>query len=293
MIPPHVLQHLRYLEIATVKKIRAARLGPYTSPARGVGFDFDQHRAYQPGDDVRRIDWNVTARLNAPYLRQTHAERELNLIVAVDVSRSMEIGASRYSKKEAVSFIAASLLFSAAGDQINIGFLAFADRVLSWSPPRRASGRAWRLLEEMWQLDPGASGTALRPPVNHLCSTLRSMNMVFLISDFISDDDVFDSREFRMLAARHDVIAVIVEDPAETQLPSGGGFIRARDAETGASTMVALNDFSRRSYADAVARRRRALLDACYRVPIDCVVVRSDEPATEPVIELLARRKKA
>src|SRR5207244_5338958 len=107
-----------------------------------------EHRPYGPGEDVRRIDWNVTARMNAPYLRQTHAERELNVVAALDLSPSMAFGSSRYSKKEVMTLIAASILFSATSDQINVGFLAFADRVLHWAPPRRAGGRAWRLLEE-------------------------------------------------------------------------------------------------------------------------------------------------
>ena len=293
MIPPNVLRQLRYLEIATSRKIRTPRLGPYTSPARGDGFEFDQHRRYQPGDDVRRIDWNVTARLNAPYLRQTHSERELNVILAIDLSRSMSVGSSRSSKKEAVTFITASLLFSAAGDHINTGFLAFSDRVLTWSAPRRATGRAWRILEDVWALEPESGRTALLPALRHLAANLKSMSVIFLISDFITEEDVFGSQELRMLASRQDVIAVIVEDPAETALPAGGGYIRIRDAESGAQRTVALNDESRASYARGVARRRTALVDACYRIPIDCVFVRSDGSATEPLLELLARRRKA
>ena len=293
MIPAHVLRELRYLEIATSRKIRTPRIGPYTSPARGVGFEFDQHRPYQPGDDVRRIDWNVTARLNTPYLRQTHAERELNMVIAVDLSRSMEVGSAGHSKKEAMTFITASLLFSAAGDQINAGFLAFSDRVLMWSPPRRASGRAWRILESVWALEPEPSPTALLPALRHLSVNLKAMTVVFLISDFITEEDVFGSQAMRLMAARQDVIAVVVEDPVETALPSGPGFIRTRDAESGAYRVVALNDQSRRFYAEAVARRRKALVDACYRLPIDCVFVRSDEPVAEPLLQLLARRRKA
>ena len=291
MIPPDVLRELRYLEISTSKRIRTARLGPYTSPARGPGFEFDQHRPYQMGDDVRRIDWNVTARLNAPYLRQTHAERELNVVLAVDLSRSMSVGSSSYSKKQAMTFITASLLFSAAGDQINTGFLGFSDRVLTWSAPRRASGRAWRILEQVWALEPPTPHTALLPALRHLAANLKAMNVIVLVSDFITDEDVFGSREMRMLASRHDVIAVVVEDPAETALPAGAGFIRIRDAESGADHVVALDARSRSSYAQAVESRRQALVDACYRIAIDCVFVRSDEPVTEPLLELLARRR--
>ena len=293
MIPAHVLRELQYLEIATSRKIRTPRFGPYTSPARGAGFEFDQHRPYQPGDDVRRIDWNVTARLNTPYLRQTHAERELNMVIAVDLSRSMDVGSGGHSKKEALTFITASLLFSAASDQINAGFLAFSDRVLTWSPPRRASGRAWRILEDVWALEPEPSSTALLPALRHLASNLKGMTVVFLISDFITAEDVFGSEELRMLASRQDVVAVVIEDPAETALPPGTGFIRARDAESGAYSIVALHDRSRQSYAEAVGRRRKALVEACYRLPMDYVFVRSDEPVAEPLLELFARRRKA
>jgi uncharacterized protein (DUF58 family) len=293
VIPAHVLRELRYLEIATSRKIRTPRIGPYTSPARGAGFDFDQHRPYQPGDDVRRIDWNVTARLNAPFLRQTHAERELNIVIAMDLSRSMDVGSGGHSKKEALTFITASLLFSAAGDQINAGFMGFSDRVLMWSPPRRASGRAWRMIEEIWALEPNPSSTEMLPALRHLVSSLKGMTVVFLVSDFITSEDVFGSREMRLLAARHDLVAVVLEDPAETALPSGSGYIRARDAESGAYSVVALNDQSRRSYEEAVARRRRAIVDACYRLPIDCVFVRAGEPVAEPLLQLLARRRKA
>src|SRR5205823_13591399 len=127
---------------------------------------------YRPGDDVRRIDWNVTARLNAPYVRHTHAERELNVMIAMDLSRSMELGTSRYSKKETLTFISGSLLFSALSDQINTGFLAFSDRVLLYSPPRRTRAAAWALLEQCWSLKPASGRTAIRPALQHLTKLL-------------------------------------------------------------------------------------------------------------------------
>lgn len=293
MIPPHVLRELRYLEIATAKKIQTPRVGPYTSPARGTGFDFDQHRPYQPGDDVRRIDWNVTARLNAPFLRQTHAERELNVVIAVDLSRSMDVGSARHCKKEALTFLTASLLFSAAADQINTGFLAFSDAVLFWSPPRRGPGRAWRILEGMWALKPPSAGTALLPALRHLSTNLKTMSVVFLISDFITDErGLFASPELRLLASRHDLIAVVLEDPAEVALPTGGGYIRVREPETGASRVVGLSDTTRAAYAESVTRRRDAMVQACYRLPAECVFIQSDKSASEPLLRLLARRKR-
>lgn len=293
MIPSDVLRELRYLEVYTARKIRNLRVGPYTSPLRGAGLEFDEHRPYRPGDDVRRIDWNVTARLNAPFLRQTHAERELTIVVALDLSRSMAFGSSRYSKKEVLTFIAASVLFSAASDQINVGLLAFTDRVQYWSPPRRAGGRAWQILEEIWALEPTETRTALLPAIRHLITRLRGMSIVCLASDFITGEDVFGSPELRMLASKHDVIAILPEDPAEVALPPGGGTIRLRDPESGQSVAVALNARNRLAYREAVAERRRAIVDACYRIPIDHLFVPSDQSVMEPLLNLFARRRLA
>lgn len=293
MIPEHIRRELRYLEISTARAIRTARIGTYTSRARGSGFDFDQHAPYRPGDDVRLIDWNVTARLNAPYRRQTHAERELDLVLAVDVSRSMEVSTGQRSKKEAMTFVTASVLFSAARDQINTGFLAFSDRVLTWSPPARASGRAWQVLEDLWAIESGHRATRLLPAVEHLTTAIKTTSVVVLISDFLTEDSAFESNELRMLASQHDVIAVVVEDPGDTTLPQGRGFIHTRDVETGRALTIALNDRTRRAYANAVASRRQAIVDACYRLRIDYVFVRTDGAIMQPLIELFARRRSA
>jgi len=118
MMPEQVVRELRYIEVYTAKRIRNLRVGPYTSPQRGPGFDFDEHQPYRQGDDVRRIDWNVTARMDAPYVRHTHAERELNVMIVIDASRSMQHGTGQRSKKELMTLITASILFSAVSDQI-------------------------------------------------------------------------------------------------------------------------------------------------------------------------------
>ena len=285
------MRELRYIEVFTARRIRNLRVGPYTSPLRGTGFDFDEHRPYRPGDDVRRIDWNVTARLNTPFLRMTHAEREMTVVVALDLSPSMAFGSSRFSKKEVMTFIAASLLFSATSDQINLGFLAFSDRVLHWSPPRRASGRAWTVLEELWSIEPRGSRTAVLPAVRQLSTTLKGMAMVCLVSDFITDEHVFDDPDLRALTSKHDVIAVVPEDPAERELPKGRGVIRLRDPESGSAVPVALSSRTRQAYEAAFQMRRKAIVDACYRASMDYVFVRTDERPVEPLIDLFARRR--
>ncbi|HKB12587.1 MAG TPA: DUF58 domain-containing protein [Vicinamibacterales bacterium] len=290
MIPAAVMRELRYIEVYTAKKIRNLRVGAYTSPLRGPGFDFDEHQPYRPGDDVRRIDWNVTARMNAPFVRHTHAERELNVMIAIDVSRSMELGTSHYSKKEVMTFITASLLFSALSDHINTGFMAFADRVVAFNQPRRTRGAAWALLEQCWSLAPQPGPTAIAPAIEHLVRTLKKTSVIFLVSDFMTADDWFANRDLAVLAARHDVIAVIPEDPAERSLPAGRGYMHMRDLESGRDVAVALGRKSRGVYAGEARQRRQSLARAFYRASIDHVFVPTDVWPVEPLLELFAKR---
>jgi uncharacterized protein (DUF58 family) len=290
MIPEPVMRELRYIEVYTSKRIRNLRVGAYTSPQRGAGFDFDEHQPYRDGDDVRRIDWNVTARMGAPYVRHTHAERELNVMIAIDVSRSMELGAAGRSKKELMTFITGSLLFSAVSDQINAGFLAFSDRVLEYSPPRRTRAAAWTVLERCWALSPVPGRTALLPAVRHLLTSLKRMSVVFIVSDFLTDEDLFGSQELAMLAAKHDVIAVVPQDPVEAALPAGRGYMQVRDLESGRQVAVSLSPRTRRAYADQMRARREALSRAFYGVPMDHVFVPTDGSPVEPLLSMFAGR---
>jgi uncharacterized protein (DUF58 family) len=292
MLPRHLLDELRYVEVYTARRFPNLRAGAYTSPRRGPGLDFDRHRAYRPGDDVRRIDWNVTARLGTPFVRETHAERELDLVIAVDVSRSMELGTAARSKKEVQLLVAGCLVFSAIADRINTGFLSFSDRVLAFHPPGRARARAWRFLEEVWSGDAREGKTAILPALRHLASHLKREGVVFLVSDFLTDEDVFASPELRVLAVRHDVVAVVVEDAAEERLPPGSGMVALRDLESGTVRSVGLGRGVRERYAAAARQRRAGLSRGFYRVPIDHVFVRSGESA-KALLEVFAARKRA
>ena len=290
MIPEHIRRELRYIEVYTAKRIRNLRVGQYTSPQRGPGFDFDELQVYRQGDDVRRIDWNVTARMGAPYVRHTHAERELNVMVVMDLSRSMELGTARRSKKELMTLITGSLLFSAVADQINAGFLAFADRVLEYHPPRRTKAAAWQVLERCWALSPRPGTTSMLPAIRHLLKALSRMSVVFIVSDFLTDEDLFGSQELAMLAAKHDVIAVVPEDATEATLPAGRGYMRVRDLESGRQAAVSLSPRTRRLYADEMCARRDALARAFYRIQVDHVFVPAAGSPVEPLMSLFAAR---
>ena len=291
MIPESVMRELRYIEVETNRKIRNQRVGAYQSPLRGPGFDFDEHQPYRPGDDVRRIDWNVTARLGAPFVRHTHAEREMNVMVVMDVSRSMALGSSVYSKREAMTYITGSILFSAISDQINTGFMAFADRVLLTARPKRTRGAAWNVLRQAWDLAPSSRRTLMIPAIRELATTLKRMSVVFIVSDFVIDDNALESGELRQLAAHHDVIAVVPEDRAERTLPPGHGYVQLRDVESGRRFPVGLGGRVRDEFSAAARARRDTLARTFYRVPMDHVFVPTDASPVLPVLSLFARRK--
>ena len=291
MIPEHLVRELRYVELCAARRIRSLRIGTYTSPLRGDGFDFDQHRPYRPGDDVRRIDWNVTARLGVPFLRQTHAESELNIVLAADLSRSMRFASGLRSKHETLTLVTASLLFSAISDQINTGFLAFTDRVLKWTAPSANKGRAWATLTDLWELKTPGKRTAILPAVGHLLETLKRTTLVFLVSDFLTEEDLGASRELAMLASRHDVIAVVLDDPAEMKLPVGSGFVRVRDVESGVEMTLGLNNEVRQLYGETIRQKRNDLLRTFYRTGVDHVIIDTQRGFVEPLMALFERRK--
>src|SRR5438105_2049226 len=168
----------------------------------------------------------------------------------------MQFASSRRSKMEALTLVTASLLFSAAADQIKTGIVAFTDHVVSWMPPTANKGRAWSTLTALWDLSVTPSPTALLPAVDHLIGTLKRTTLVLIVSDFMTDENLEASRALRVLASRHDVVAVVVGDKAEGRLPAGSGFVRVRDLESGGEMTLKLNNEVRARYAGIVGRRR-------------------------------------
>jgi uncharacterized protein (DUF58 family) len=290
VIPDHIMRELRFIELATARRMRSLRAGSFTSRSRGDGFDFDELQPYRAGDDVRRIDWNVTARLDAPFVRHTHAERELNMVIAMDVSRSMALGTAARSKRETMMFITASLVFSALAEQVNTGFVAFSDRVLVSSPPRRRRAAAWAILERCWAAADEGRSTAIVPVVRHLLRTLKSMSIIFLVSDFLTDEELFGGSELRMLASRHDVIAVVPQDAFEMALPAGPGYLQVRDLESGRRAGIDLGAASRQRFAAEVRHRRAALARGFYSLPADHVFLDTRGPLVEPLLAVMAAR---
>ncbi len=292
MLPDHLIHELRYIEITTRRRFPNLRTGTFQSRLRGPGFEFDEHRLYRSGDDVRKIDWNVTARMQTPYVRETHADRELNVVIAVDVTRSMEYGTSLYTKKERQLLLAASLIYSSLADQVNTGFMMFSDHVHNYYPPRHSRSRAWKFLEELWAYEPGKGESCLLPVIDFLGNHFKQEGVIFLISDFMTNEDLANSKALSMLALKHDIIAVVVEDPRETRLPEGNASIDMMDIECGSRRLVGLGREQRERFSQAMDKHHKQMINAFYRVPMDYVFARSDKYVVEPLLKMFSARKR-
>jgi uncharacterized protein (DUF58 family) len=259
MMPRELRHKLRYIEIISNRGSRSHKAGDFRSRQLGRGFEFDEHRPYRMGDDYRLIDWNVTARLQHPYLKKTFEERELSAILVIDVSRSMHFTSGEQSKRELLLEVVATLAFSAVADGIRLGLLLFTKEVELFMPPRQGRARVWNMLDAVWAHEPRSTGTNIDAALRFLASSLSRMAMIFFVSDFIGQQELDQSPSFKIISRRHDLIPVIVGDPLEEELPEGRGLIRLRDAETGESIEVSIHRQARESYRQALAARRERL----------------------------------
>ncbi|MBI4482837.1 MAG: DUF58 domain-containing protein [Acidobacteria bacterium] len=291
-LPLEVREELRYIEIFTRRKMRNLLLGDFTSRERGSGFDFDQHRKYQPGDDSRRIDWNVTARLLYPFLKLTHEERDVSTVVVADLSRSMEFTSERWTKREVVLYLAATLFFSAIQDNMGVGFLGFTDRVELYVPPMKRRRSAWHVFEEIWHCRLQSTHTDLRPALQFLNRRLRKLSVIFLISDFHFSHDAFQMAEFKRLTKRHDLVPVVVLDPLERSLAFPSGLARMRDLERGEERLVRFSKPGGLDYAAQMEEWQRSLQKLFYLSGLDHVFVDPSRSIPEPLLRMFEQRRK-
>ncbi len=290
-IPDDLVRELRYVEVYTRRKITSRLIGSYTSPFKGVGFDFWEHRRYQPGEDARRIDWNATARLGQIQVKLCHAERELNAVLVVDLSRSMEFTSQRLTKRELSLRVAGCLAFSAVADQMHLGMLAFTDQVEAYFPPRQGRRQAWRILQYLWEAQARSSGTELGEPIRFLTQRLRKTSILFLVSDFLQRD-VVRLADFQLLGHRHDLVPIVVQDPLEEALVKARGHVRLRDLESGEERVISLSARNRHAYAEEMTRRREELIRSFYALGLDYVYLRSGDSFVDPLIRMFSSRKR-
>jgi uncharacterized protein (DUF58 family) len=287
-VPPEVLRQVKLLELRTRGLVNSLFTGEYRSVFKGQGMEFAEVREYQAGDEVRSIDWNVTARMQRPYVKRYIEERELTVMLAVDVSGSERFGTRRRFKSEVASELAAVLAMSAIRNNARVGALLFTEQIEHVVPPRKGRRHALRLIRDILAFEPAGRATDIAAATEYLSKMLAHKAIIFLVSDFLGAD--FE-RALKLLAQRHDVVAVSVEDPSERILPDIG-LVRLIDPETGESLDVDTSDPAVRSQFETQvggdSDRRRHLL---RRLAIDEIAVSTDRGIMEPLLRFFRSRE--
>jgi uncharacterized protein (DUF58 family) len=255
MLPAEVMRQVRRLQLRARRAVQTLLGGEYRSAFKGAGLSFEEVREYQPGDDVRSIDWNVTARVGHPFVKRYAEERELTLILMTDLSGSQRFGTGPVAKRAAAAELAAVLAFAAVTHNDRVGLLGFTDRVERYVPPNKGPRHALRVLRDVLFFDPEHKGTDLAAALDYLNKVHRKRAIVFLFSDFLADgyEDTF-----RRAARRHDLIAVRTSDPREDDWPAAG-LVQLEDAETGWQVLI---DAGSRRFRAAFAGRARVRREA-------------------------------
>lgn len=286
--PADLIRKIRRIEITTRRAVQDTLAGGYHSVFKGRGMAFSEVRPYQPGDEIRAIDWNVTARMGEPFVKVFAEERELTALIAVDRSASQDAGLSRQAKAEVAAEIAALLVFSALENGDRAGLLLFTDRIERYVPPRRGKKHGLRLISETLAFRPRGRGTDLAAALGHLTTAQRRRAVVFVVSDFLAGDY---EQALAVLARRHDVVPVVVTDPVEEKLPALPGLWPLADAETGEVALVDLSDArTRRAYEERARDREEKREKIFRRLSLEGVRVRPGDDYVAPLAALFRAR---
>ena len=289
MIPKEILQKVRHIEIRTKGFVNDHFGGEYHSVFKGRGMTFSEVREYTPGDDIRMIDWNVTARSNAPFVKIFEEERELTVFLMVDVSRSGHFGTVAQFKSEMAAEIAAVLGFSAIKNKDKVGLILFSDHVEKYIAPKKDRSHILRVVREVLFHEPEGTGTSLQSGLDFLMNVAKRKAVVFLISDFL-DDGYWKS--LKLANKKHDMIGIRITDPAEENLPNLG-LIKVHDPETGEQFWADMSSESeRKDFSNSIKEKWENFENECGRSRFDVINVGTDKDYVEPLMTYFRRREK-
>jgi uncharacterized protein (DUF58 family) len=259
--PKEILKKIRRIELRTRRLVNSTFAGQYHSVFKGRGMNFEEVREYAPGDEIRSIDWNVTARMNAPYIKKYTEERELTVMLLVDVSASGIFGSVELSKRELAAEVASILAFSAINNNDKVGLILFTDRIELFIPPKKGRLHTLRLIREMLYFEPGGRGTDLAGALDYLNLVVSRRSVVFMVSDFLAPDF---TKALTVTSKRHDLVAMPVIDKGESELPNVG-IVTLEDAETGEQIDVNTSSKAVRRALREVNEDRLADLEYLFR----------------------------
>ena len=288
MIPRDLIKKIRRIEIVTTKLANEQLAGQYHSAFRGRGMAFEEVRPYQPGDDVRAIDWNVSARMNEPYVKLFVEEREMTVMLVIDMSASGLLGTAEQAKREMAAEVAAVLAFSAIGNDDRVGLVTFTDRVERFVPPKKGRKHVLAVLSEILSHRPHGRGTDLGAALDFVGRVGKRRAVVFLISDFLATGY---QRALRLVSRKHDLVPVVVTDPFEENLPDLG-LVVFEDLETGRTREFDTSSRARAAFAQRVQETRRERETLCKQLSLDAIDLRTDLPYLPALLRFFRARER-
>ena len=292
MIPKEILKKVRQIEIRTNREVTDVLGGQYHSVFKGHGMEFEEVREYLPGDEVRSIDLNVTARFGHPYIKKFKEERELTVILIVDVSASGQFGSVRQTKNELAAELAAVLAFSAIRNNDKVGLIMFTDQIEKYVPPKKGRRHVLRVIREILAFQPKGRGTNLKAALDYLNHVQSRRAVTFVLSDFQVQDEETVRKKLRVASKRHDVVALSLRDPREEELPAVG-LVELRDAETDERAVVDTFD---RKVREEFALKSRLRLEGLRRMlrsaSVDHVEIRCETDYMLPLIKFFKMRER-
>ncbi len=289
MISAELFKKIQRFHFSTRRMANNLYAGQYESAFRGRGMEFAEVREYQIGDDIRTIDWNVSARFGHPFVKVFHEERELTVILLLDISGSHLFGTRKKFKRELMAQVAGMLAFLAIRTNDKVGAILFSSKVEKYIPSKKGASHVWRLIKEIFTYEPENMRTGIADALNYLNRVVKRHAIVFLISD--CQDTAFE-RPLRLTAKKHDLTVIRISDPAEAELPRVG-LLRLRDPETGEIAWINSNSRRFRERWRAFQEKRETELDGLFRkAGVDQVLLSTDSPLVEPLTRLFEKRRR-
>ncbi len=288
-IPPELIKKIRNIQVKTNHLVNHMMAGEYVSAFKGRGMEFSEVREYEPGDDVRLIDWNVTARMGHPYIKEFREERELTVMLLVDVSSSGVFGSVEKLKNEVAAEIASVLAYSAIKNNDKVGLIVFSDKIEHYISPQKGRAHIWNLIRTILNFVPEGRHTDLNLPLEYLLKVQKRKSVAFLISDFQAEGYL---RNLRLVRQKHDLIALAISDPRESELPDVG-WVHLEDSETGETLLV---DTADRTLTEQLARlkikEREKRKKQFHANGVDVINIQTDRSLTQPLIQFFKMREK-
>lgn len=289
MIPKELLKKVRQIQIRTSRMVNDLFAGQYHTVFRGRGMEFEEVCPYKIGDDVRLIDWNVSARFGEPYIKKFREERELTVMLVVDVSCSGLFGSGQQYKLDVAAELCAVLAFSAIRSNDKVGLILFTDQVEKYVPPKKGTQHVLRITRELLYHEPVGRGTDIAEALSFLNRVTLRKSVCFLVSDFLATD--FES-PVRVARRRHDLIPVVMTDPREMELPNAG-LIQLEDSETGAEMLVDTGSARLRRRFAKQRREAAACREMMFRkMDTDTIDIRTDQPYVDPLVRFFHKRER-